>query len=59
MATLVPPLSAGNVIIQRVLDDDRLTDECWNSEMREVELWENERLGGSYILVWDRLSGPC
>ncbi|PPR04360.1 hypothetical protein CVT24_013194 [Panaeolus cyanescens] len=29
--------------IQRFLDDDKLTDQCWNSEMREVEIWENER----------------
>jgi len=35
------------MILQRFLDDDKLTDECWNSEMREVELWENERYGGS------------
>jgi len=33
--------------LQRVMDDDRLNDSCWNSEMREVELWENERFGGS------------
>ena len=24
------------------MDNDRLNDSCWNSEMREVELWENE-----------------
>ncbi|KAF8341147.1 hypothetical protein F5887DRAFT_976939 [Amanita rubescens] len=33
-------------ILQRVVDDDRLTDVCWQSEMREVELWENERYVG-------------
>ncbi|KIM71444.1 hypothetical protein PILCRDRAFT_17074 [Piloderma croceum F 1598] len=27
----------------RVMDDDRLEDRHWNTEMREVELWENER----------------
>lgn len=32
--------------MQRFLDDDKLSDECWNSEMREVELWENERYAG-------------
>ncbi|KAJ2921078.1 hypothetical protein H1R20_g16013, partial [Candolleomyces eurysporus] len=31
------------MVIRRLMDDDRLTDKCWNSEMREVELWENER----------------
>jgi hypothetical protein len=25
------------MIIQQFIDNDRLTDECWNSEMREVE----------------------
>ncbi|KAJ3798752.1 integral peroxisomal membrane peroxin-domain-containing protein [Lentinula aff. detonsa] len=30
--------------LQRFLDDNNLSDEVWNSEMREVELWENERL---------------
>ncbi|KAF5335345.1 hypothetical protein D9611_011682 [Ephemerocybe angulata] len=38
-----PPIAT---ILQKIIDDDRLTDKCWNSEMREVELWENERLGG-------------
>ncbi|KAH9480863.1 hypothetical protein JR316_0007465 [Psilocybe cubensis] len=42
------PLS---MIVQRIIDDDRLTDECWNSEMREVQLWENERYGDSSILL--------
>ncbi|KAF5317834.1 hypothetical protein D9619_012638 [Psilocybe cf. subviscida] len=41
----VQPLPVA-MVIQRVLDDDRLTDECWNAEMREVQLWENERYGG-------------
>jgi len=27
----------------RIMDDDRLEDRHWNTEMREVELWENER----------------
>ena len=38
-------------IFQRVVDDDRLTDACWQSEMREVELWENERYVGEYMLL--------
>ncbi|KJA20142.1 hypothetical protein HYPSUDRAFT_204027 [Hypholoma sublateritium FD-334 SS-4] len=37
------PLS---MTIRRAMDDDRLTDACWNAEMREVYLWENERFGG-------------
>ncbi|TFK26833.1 hypothetical protein FA15DRAFT_666970 [Coprinopsis marcescibilis] len=32
-------------LVQRIIDNDRLTDMCWNSEMHEVELWENERFG--------------
>lgn len=39
------PLS---MVVRRVIDDDRLSDECWNSEMREVQLWENERFGGMF-----------
>ena len=30
-------------LLERFLDDDRLDDRCWLSEMREVELWENQR----------------
>ena len=37
------PLS---MVVRRLLDDDRLNDKCWNSELREVQLWENERFGG-------------
>jgi hypothetical protein len=35
--------AALKTIVQRVVDDDRLTDVYWWSEIREVELWENER----------------
>ncbi|KAJ4482334.1 integral peroxisomal membrane peroxin-domain-containing protein [Lentinula aciculospora] len=35
--------------LQRLLDNNNLSDEAWNSEMREVELWENERLDHSLI----------
>jgi len=28
------------------MDEDRLSDEFRNSEMREVQLWENERFSG-------------
>jgi hypothetical protein len=30
-------------LVARIMDDDRLEDRHWNTEMREVELWENER----------------
>lgn len=30
----------------RTVDDNNLEDRHWNSELREVELWENERWGG-------------
>ena len=33
-------------ILERIMDDDRLNDRCWRAEMREVELWENERFVG-------------
>ncbi|KAF9525859.1 hypothetical protein CPB83DRAFT_858754 [Crepidotus variabilis] len=41
-----PPSKPLPMILQWIIDDDRLSDACWNSEMREVELWENERFGG-------------
>ena len=31
----------------RLVDNDRLEDKHWCSEMREVELWENERWAGA------------
>ncbi|KAG5644327.1 hypothetical protein DXG03_008685 [Asterophora parasitica] len=37
---VLPPLQT---ILERLKDDDRLDDVCWRAEMREVELWENER----------------
>ncbi|KAF8632034.1 hypothetical protein AX15_002080 [Amanita polypyramis BW_CC] len=33
-------------LIQRIIDNDRLPDACWNADLREVELWENERYAG-------------
>jgi hypothetical protein len=36
-------------ILERIMDDDKLSDRCWRAEMREVELWENERFVGMYI----------
>ncbi|KAK0202240.1 integral peroxisomal membrane peroxin-domain-containing protein [Desarmillaria ectypa] len=29
--------------VQRLIDDNNLVDSCWTAEMREVELFENER----------------
>ncbi|KAF5389201.1 hypothetical protein D9757_003387 [Collybiopsis confluens] len=37
--------------LQRSIDDNNLADEVWNSEMREVELWENERLNPSATVL--------
>ncbi|KAJ7117726.1 integral peroxisomal membrane peroxin-domain-containing protein [Mycena epipterygia] len=31
----------------RLIDDANLTDECWVAQMREVELFENERFGAA------------
>ena len=45
----VNPIISFKTFLQRVIDDDRLSDSCWNSEMREVELWENERFGGRFF----------
>jgi hypothetical protein len=42
------PLS---MVVRRVIDDDRLSEEYWNSGMREVQLWENERFGGMSIYL--------
>lgn len=35
-----------HVRLTRVVDNDRLEDKHWRSELREVELWENERWAG-------------
>ena len=45
----VHPILSFKTFLQRLIDDDRLTDSCWNSEIREVELWENERFGGRFF----------
>ncbi|KAF5377889.1 hypothetical protein D9615_006804 [Tricholomella constricta] len=36
-------------ILERLRDDDKLDDVCWRAEMREVELWENERYARSRV----------
>jgi hypothetical protein len=45
----VNPIISFKTFLQQLIDDDRLSDSCWNSEMREVELWENERFGGRFF----------
>lgn len=35
--------AAMRIKLRRWIDDDRLDDKHWGAEMREVELWENER----------------
>ena len=35
------------------MDDDRLSNERWNLEMREVQLWEHEEFGG--MSLWEFL----
>lgn len=41
-------------ILERIMDDDKLSDRCWRAEMREVELWENERFVGTVISFYTR-----
>ena len=52
----VSPIISFKTFLQRVLDDDHLSDSCWNSEKREVELWENERFGGRFLFSVHQLS---
>jgi len=40
---LEPYTKHARVRFARLIDDDRLEDKHWRAEMREVELWENER----------------
>ena len=42
---LEPHMKKWHMQLTRFVDDDRLEDKHWNSELRVVELWENERLG--------------
>ncbi|KAI0035172.1 integral peroxisomal membrane peroxin-domain-containing protein [Vararia minispora EC-137] len=47
------PLRRMCVRIARVIDDDRLQDTVWQSPLREVELYENERLSGE-LWTWSK-----
>lgn len=40
---LTLPLSRWSARLTRVIDDDKLKDRHWQTELREVELFENER----------------
>jgi hypothetical protein len=40
--------------LQRIIDDDNLTDACWRGEIKEVELWENERWAGGKVMPWSK-----
>ncbi|KAK7049331.1 hypothetical protein VNI00_005932 [Paramarasmius palmivorus] len=42
------------MVVQRFIDDNNLTDEVWNSEIREVELWENERLSAKSVQAQEK-----
>ena len=41
--TLRPYFTRIRTLVTRVVDDDRLEDKHWITEMQEVELWENGR----------------
>lgn len=43
MQLIQPRLKIVRVQLARLVDNDRLEDKHWRSELREVELWENER----------------
>ncbi|KAJ7591018.1 integral peroxisomal membrane peroxin-domain-containing protein [Mycena floridula] len=44
LSTSSIPFTAWKSMAQYVVDNNNLSDICWNSEIREVELFENERL---------------
>jgi hypothetical protein len=48
------PLRRWHVRLTRVIDDDRLKDRHWQSELREVELFENERWGSGDGNGWNK-----
>ncbi|CAL1712678.1 unnamed protein product [Somion occarium] len=43
LASIRPHLKHFHTLVVRYVDDDRLEDKHWRTEMQEVELWENER----------------
>ncbi|KAG6824888.1 hypothetical protein H0H92_005519 [Tricholoma furcatifolium] len=56
---VAPPVVL-ETLLARLRDNDHLSDACWGSEMRETELWENQRYlappGSSYTS--SRISRP-
>ena len=55
-AQLLPslPLSRWRARLTRLVDDDRLKDRHWQSELREVELFENERWAPGEGIGWNK-----
>ncbi|KIY51547.1 hypothetical protein FISHEDRAFT_36919 [Fistulina hepatica ATCC 64428] len=47
----LPSIKQCRVLAARSIDSNNLLDEVWRSPMREVELWENERLDPSVDLT--------
>lgn len=56
--TLLPtlPLHHWRARLTRVIDDDKLKDRHWQSELREVELFENERWLPGEGVGWGKAS---
>lgn len=50
------PLSRWRARLTRVIDDDKLKDRHWQSELREVELFENERWSPGEGAGWGKAS---
>jgi hypothetical protein len=48
------PLSRWRARLTRLIDDDRLKDRHWQSELREVELFENERWAAGEGIGWNK-----
>ncbi len=48
------PLSRWRARLTRLVDDDRLKDRHWQSELRKVELFENERLAPGEGIGWNK-----
>ena len=58
LAQLLPtlPLHRWRARLTRLFDDDKLKDRHWQSELREVELFENERWSPSEGIAWSKAS---
>ena len=48
------PLSRWRARLTRLVDDDRLKDRHWHGELREVELFENERWAPGEGIGWNK-----